>query len=89
MTRLKRNVLRFEPACQERLDEIAGLAGTILDCEVSRAAVVRAAVEAWLRTNAGIHPELLVEAIRAALVKRGRKRDGRSRRPSRLPLARP
>ena len=70
---LKRNVLRFEPECQDRLDEIAELAGTILHCEVSRAAVVRAAVEAWLTANAGIHPEQLVEAIRGAMRTRGRK----------------
>ena len=73
MTKLKRNVLRFEPACQDRLDEIAELAGTVLQREVSRAAVVRAAVQAWLTTSADIHPELLIEAIRAATMKRGRK----------------
>jgi hypothetical protein len=70
---LKRNVLRFEPECQDRLDEIADFAGTILQCEVSRAAVVRAAVQAWLTANAGIRPEQVVEAIRAAMMKRGRK----------------
>jgi hypothetical protein len=74
VTTLKRNVLRFEPACQDRLDEIADLAGTALQCEVSRAAVVRAAVQAWLATSGNIHPEQLVEAIRGAMVKRGRKR---------------
>jgi hypothetical protein len=71
---LKRNVLRFEPGCQERLDEIAELAGTVLQCDVSRAAVVRAAVQGWLTSNAHIHPDQLVAAIRAAMVKRGRKR---------------
>ena len=74
MSKLKRNVLRFEPECQDRLDEIADFAGTILHCEVSRAAVVRAAVQAWLTTNTGLHPELLVEGIRGAMMKRGRKR---------------
>ena len=77
MTKLKRNVLRFEPACQDRIDEIAELAGAILECEVSRAAVVRAAVQAWLTTSAGGPPELLIEAIRGAMVKRGRKRPQR------------
>ena len=77
MTKLKRNVLRFEPACQDRLDEIAELAGEILACEVSRAAVVRAAVQAWLTTSAGGHPDVLIEAIRGAMVKRGRKRPQR------------
>ena len=71
---LKRNVLRFEPECQDRLDEIAEVAGAILDCEVSRAAVVRAAVQSWLATNAGTRPEQLIEAIRGAMMKRGRKR---------------
>jgi hypothetical protein len=75
VTKLKRNVLRFEPECQDRIDEIAELAGRILQREVSRAAVVRAAVQAWLTTNESIHPELLIEAIRGAMVKRGRKRD--------------
>lgn len=74
MSTLKRNVLRFEPECQDRLDEIAELASAILNCEVSRAAVVRAAVQAWLTINAEIDPEQLVEAIRRATVKRGRKR---------------
>ena len=71
---LKRNVLRFETGCQDRLDEIAELAGTVLQCEVSRAAVVRAAVQGWLTTNADIDPAQLIAAIRAAMVKRGRKR---------------
>jgi hypothetical protein len=74
---LKRNVLRFEPECQDRLDEIADFAGTILHCEVSRAAVVRAAVQAWLAANASIQPELLIEGIRGAMMKRGRKRNKR------------
>jgi hypothetical protein len=74
VTKLKRNVLRFEPACQDRIDEIAELAGRVLQREVSRAAVVRAAVQAWLTTNESIHPEQLVDAIRRAMVKRGRKR---------------
>jgi hypothetical protein len=72
---LKRNVLRFEPACQDRLDEIADLAGVALKCEVSRAAVVRAAVQGWLASNADIDPEQLIKAIRGSMVKRGRKRD--------------
>jgi hypothetical protein len=55
------------------------LAGRILECDVSRAAVVRAAVQAWLTSNESTHPEHLVETIRDALVKRGRKRVARSR----------
>jgi hypothetical protein len=73
MTTLKRNVLRLDPACQDRIDEIAELAGMILRCEVSRAAVVRAAVQAWLTTNESVHPEQLIKAIRGGMVKRGRK----------------
>ena len=75
---LKRNVLRLEPASQDRLDEIAYIAGTLLQCDVSRAAVVRAAVHGWLASTATLHPEQLVEAVRRAMVKRGRKR-GRKR----------
>jgi hypothetical protein len=75
VTKLERNVLRFEPACRDRIDEIAELAGHVLQREVSRAAVVRAAVEAWLTTNDSIHPEQLVNAIRGAMAKRGRKRN--------------
>ena len=71
MTKLKRNVLRFEPACRDRIDEIAELAGRVLQREVSRAAVVKA----WLTTNESLHPEQLVNAIRGAMVKRGRKRN--------------
>jgi hypothetical protein len=81
VSKLKRNLLRFEPECQDRLDEIADFAGTLLHCEVSRAAVVRAAVQAWLTTNTGIHPEQLIEAIRGAIMKRGRKRRGSSPSP--------
>jgi hypothetical protein len=77
VTTLKRNVLRFEPECQERIDEIAELASRMLNCEVSRAAVVRAAVQAWLKTSTSIHPEQLMVLIRAEMVKRGRKRTAR------------
>jgi hypothetical protein len=71
---LKRNVLRLEPACQARIDEIAELAGMLLHCEVSRAAVVRTAVQAWLVINENVDPQQLIEAIRRGMVKRGRKR---------------
>jgi hypothetical protein len=74
VTTLKRNVLRLEPASQERIDEIAELAGMLLHCEVSRAAVVRAAVKTWLTTNESVNPEQLIKAIRGGMVKRGRKR---------------
>jgi hypothetical protein len=74
MTALKRSVLRFQPATRERLDELADLASDVLNRKVSRAAVVRAAVEEWVDAVSTVDPALVMESIKAAIVKRGRKR---------------
>jgi hypothetical protein len=79
MTSLHRSVLRFQPATRDRLDELAALASRVLRCDVSRAAVVRAAVCGWLAASRSADPVQLVEAIRAAQVKRGKKPTRRSR----------
>ena len=73
MTALRRNVLRFQPATGERLDELAKRASRVLRCNVSRAAVVRAAVSAWLASSENADPASIIEAIRVAVVKRGIK----------------
>jgi hypothetical protein len=73
VTALRRSVLRFKPGTQERLDEVADLASTVLKCKVSRAAVTRAAVEEWVDAVSSADPTLLIASIKAALVKRGRK----------------
>jgi hypothetical protein len=73
VTVLHRNVLRFQPATQARLDELAELASGVLRCDVPRAAVVRAAVSAWLATLDGADPAHFIEAIRGSQLKRGRK----------------
>jgi hypothetical protein len=73
MTALLRSVLRFQPATQDRLDALAELASGVLHCEVPRAAVVRAAVGAWLTSSESGDPAHLIEAIRASQLKRGRK----------------
>jgi hypothetical protein len=73
MTTLERSVLRFHPATRERLDKVAVLASSALRCDVPRAAVVRAAVDAWLATIASADPAQIIEAIRISRVKRGKK----------------
>ena len=73
MASLKRNVLRLDPECMERLDEIAEQASDILNREVSRAAVVRAAVEERLTKNEHVEPAEFIEVLRMAIVKRGRR----------------
>jgi hypothetical protein len=73
VTALRRNVLRFQPATGERLDALAKRASRVLRCEVSRAAVVRAAVGAWLASSENADPAAIIEAIRASVVKRGSK----------------
>lgn len=73
MTTLKRRVLQFRPVMLERLDELAEMASHVLDRKVSRSAVVRAAVQGWVDSMSTADPELMIEAIRAATVKRGRK----------------
>jgi len=70
--------LRLDPLCGEQLDALAELASEVLQCEVGRAAVVRAAVHEWLASNEGGDPGKVVEAIRASLVKRGRRSQKRS-----------
>jgi hypothetical protein len=71
--KMTRGVLRFSLATLERLDDLAEMAGHDLQREVSRAAVVRAAVTAWLATSASAEPAQVIETIRLAIVKRGRK----------------
>ena len=78
MTVLERSVLRFQPATRARLDELAELASGVLRCDVPRAAVVRAAVSAWLSTSDSAAPAQIIEAIRASQVKRGKKSTRRS-----------
>ena len=65
--------MRLEPACQERLDEIAELASDVLNQDVSRASVVRAVMEEWLAKNEHADPAEYSELIRLAIVKRGRR----------------
>jgi hypothetical protein len=57
----------------ERVDEIASVASVALVCDVSRAAVIRAALTTWLELADEVEPKQLIEAIRVAMVKRGRK----------------
>lgn len=66
-------VFRLDPLCLERIDSLADLASDVLKREVSRAMVVRAAVQAWLVANEGVEPAKLVEAIRGGFMARGRK----------------
>jgi len=73
MTSLRRNVLRLDARCQERFDDIAELASDVLKLQVSRSAVMRAAMQEWLVSNENADPAKLVEVIRAGIVKRGRK----------------
>ena len=73
MTSLKRSVLGLPMGMRERLDELAELVGNVLDRDVSRAAVVRAALNGWLAAKADVDPALVAEEIRVAMVKRGRK----------------
>jgi hypothetical protein len=74
MAALKRNVLRFQPAMLARLDELAEMASHVLDRKVSRSAVVRAAVQGWVEAVSIADPALVIEAMKAAIVKRGRKK---------------
>ncbi|MFS8069064.1 MAG: hypothetical protein ACMG6S_22115 [Byssovorax sp.] len=73
MASLKRTVLRLDPVCQEQLDEIADLASDVLRRDVSRAAVIRAAVDEWLTKNENVDPAEFIEVIRTGIVKRGRR----------------
>lgn len=56
-----------------RLDRLAYDASRILVCKVSRSCVARAAVAAWLDDAERQPPESVSEAIRVAMVRRGRK----------------
>ncbi len=78
MTTLERSVLRFQPATRARLYALAKRASTVLRCDVPRAAVVRAAVRAWLAASESADPAQIVEAIRTSQVKRGKKARGLS-----------
>ncbi len=79
MRSLKRSVLALPTAMRERLDELAEMVGNVLERNVSRAAVVRAAVTGWLAAHANVDPALVVEEVRAGIVKRGREAPPRSR----------
>jgi predicted transcriptional regulator len=70
---LLRCVLRLPDDMLERVDEIASVASVALVCDVSRAAVIRAALTTWLELADEVEPKQLIEAIRVAMVKRGRK----------------
>lgn len=73
MINLLRCVLRLPGDTLDRVDELAGAASVALFCDVPRAAVVRAALTAWLDIADEVNPEQVIEAIRVAMVKRGRK----------------
>lgn len=74
MTNLTRKVQRLTPAMCERIDELAEVAGKALNQKVPPTAVLRAAVGEWLATIERANIEKVIEAIRLAIVKRGRKR---------------
>jgi hypothetical protein len=71
---LLRCVMRLPGPTVARLDQIANEASRALLCEVSRAAVVRAAIEGWLDGIERSSREELIARIRASTRKRGRKR---------------
>ena len=73
MIHLLRCVLRRPDNTVDRIDELASVASVALVCDVSRAAVIRAAITAWLDAADERNPKLIVEAIRVAMIKRGRK----------------
>jgi predicted transcriptional regulator len=71
---LLRCVMRLPGPMVDRLDRIANEASRALRCEVSRAAVVRAAIEVWLDVIERGSRQQFIERIRASTMKRGRKR---------------
>lgn len=73
MISLLRCVLRLPGDTLNRIDEIASVASVALVRDVSRAAVIRAALTTWLDVVDEVDPKQMVEAIRVAMVKRGRK----------------
>jgi predicted transcriptional regulator len=70
--RLRRYPQRWPEELAARLDRFARSAGRALACKVSRSAVVRVAIAVWLDA-AQASPAVVTEAIRVALVRRGRK----------------
>ena len=72
--RLTRKVLRFPEGTITRLDQMATLAGTALDCKVSRSTVARAAIVEWLDAAEQGDPAKSFALIQTAIVRRGRKR---------------
>ena len=73
MTLLMLRGLRVHPMMVERLDEVAEVASDVLHRKVSRSAVVRAALQAWIDAAGASDPEVFMAAIKASMVKRGRK----------------
>jgi len=70
--RLRRYPQRWPDEVRARLDRIVRSARHALACKVSRSVVVRVAITVWLDA-APASPVVVTEAIRAALVPRGRK----------------
>jgi hypothetical protein len=73
MASLRRRGLRFQPATWKSLDELAETASDVLKRDVPLSAVVRAAVQGWVDAIGSADPALVMAAIQAAMVKRGRK----------------
>jgi predicted transcriptional regulator len=69
---LRRYPQRWPKELAARLDRFARSAARALACRVSRSAVVRVAIAVWLAA-AQASPAVVTEAIRVALVRRGRK----------------
>jgi predicted transcriptional regulator len=63
---LLRDMLRVTQEMTVRLDQLAFDASRTLACEVSRSAVVRAAVTAWLDGADHWQPSIVTQAIQAA-----------------------
>ncbi len=74
MIDLFRCVMRLPTPMVDRLDEIAEDASAALECEVSRAAVLRAVILICFGVIEAISREQLLSTIRLSLMKRGRKR---------------
>jgi hypothetical protein len=70
---LVRCVMRLPTVTVDRLDRLAAMASLTLRCDVPRAAVIRAVLESWLDAEEDRDPAPIIEAIRSALIKRGRK----------------
>ena len=72
LARHRRYPQRWSRELAARLERFARSASASLTCKVSRSAVVRVAITAWLDA-ALTSPVRMTEAIRAELVPRGRK----------------